>query len=258
MKICFIGNSHLGPLAVASQNTRPNSEDEKRKFYISRTYGTQLLKLVGEKQVSTLDMVKIDSKSVTDSTLFTDEWDHFVVVGFGFSVISMVESWKEYQPDALPFDLGGQLLTPELAESYNNYRVAQSQVSRLLTNLRSVTDKPITLVPAPLPAEWAATESGDRLEAFHAFQDASAEKYLLEKFQDQKARFVAQGIRIVDQPQETLSGAMWTKTSLCLGQPQTSDSKGFFERRDFYHMNKSFGKIMLDSIIDNLYEKQGN
>lgn len=258
MKICFIGNSHLGPLAVSSRDANAKTEFEKRAFYISRTYGTQVLKLVGETQVATLDMVKIDGKTIVDSTLFTEDWDHFVVMGFGFSVISMVESWKEYQPDALPIDLGGQLLTPEVATSYNNYRVAQSQASRLLATLRKITDKPITLVPAPLPAEWAATESGERLEAFHAFKDNNAERYLLDNFAKQKARFAAQGIDVISQPQESISGSMWTKTSLCLGQPGVSDPKGFFERRDFYHMNKFFGNIMLKSVIDHLYEKQGS
>lgn len=257
MKICFIGNSHLAPLAVTSPGVETKFSNEERKFYISRTYGKHILKLIGANEVATLDMVKIDGDASSDSTIFTEEWDHFVVLGLGFSVVSMVENWKEYQPDSLSVDLGGQLLTPEVSAPFINHSVAQSQAARLISILRRVTDKPVTLVPAPLPAEWAATESGDRLEAFHAFKDAEAKQYLLEKYEEQKARFAANGIQVIDQPEETRSDSMWTKTSLCLGQPDASDDKGFFERRDFYHMNKSFGKMMLTRIISELYEKQG-
>ncbi|MFC9935945.1 hypothetical protein [Glutamicibacter sp. NPDC127525] len=257
MKICFIGNSHLAPLAVTSHGVKPESSTEERKFYISRTYGNQPLKIVGTKDVATLDMVKIEATSTSESTVFAEDWDHFVVLGFGFSVVSMIESWKEYQPDDLPFDLGGQLLTPEVSISYTNHRIAQSQASRLISILRRVTDKPVTLVPAPLPAEWAGTESGERLEAFHAFNDNQAERYLLENYESQKNRFIANGIRVIEQPEESKRGSMWTKTSLCLGQPDAPDERGFFKRRDFYHMNKTFGKMMLSRIISELYEQQG-
>lgn len=257
MKICFIGNSHLGPLAVTSSGVAPKFANEERKFYISRTYGNQLLKLVGANDVASLDMVKIDGANNSDSTIFTEEWDQFVVLGFGFSVVSMIESWKEYQPDDLPFDLGGQLLTPQVSNSYMNHRVAHSQASRLISILKRITDKPVTLVPAPLPAEWAGTETGERLKAFHAFKDDSAQRYLIEQYEIQKERFVASGIQVIDQPSETKNGSMWTKTSLCLGQPGTLDERGFFERRDFYHMNKTFGKMMLSRIISELYEQQG-
>jgi len=242
MKICFIGNSHLAPLAVTAHGVEPKFPNEQRKFYISRTYGKQPLKLVGANDVAILDMVKIEGEEASESTIFTEDWDHFVVLGFGFSAVSLIEGWKEYQPDVLPIDLGGQLLTPEVSASYTNHIIAQSQASRLITILRRVTDKPITLVPAPLPAEWAGTESGERLEAFHTFTDNLSEQYLIENYEAQKDRFISNGIRVVDQPEETKSGSIWTKTTFCLGQPDGPDERGFFERRDFYHMNKTFGK----------------
>ncbi|WP_418909112.1 hypothetical protein [Glutamicibacter endophyticus] len=253
MRICFIGNSHLGPLAVSSQDIKAVHDADKRKFYISRTYGTQRLKVVGLNKVSILDMVKIDADSATKSTIFTEDYDQFVIVGFGFSLISIVESWREYQPDDLPAYLGGQLMTKEVAKSYNNYCLAKSQASRLLAELRAVTDKPITLVPAPLPAKWAAEESGERLETFHLFRGAEPARYVHDVFMKQQDRFRAEGIRIVSQPLETIDELIWTKSTLCLGQPGIDDPRGFFEKRDFYHMNKKFGNLMLQEVLDALY-----
>lgn len=256
MKICFIGNSHLGPLAASSLAMESETNTEKRAFFISRTYGQQPLRIVGDSEVAVLDMVNLDIRSGADSVIFTEEWDHFVIVGFGFSLIAMVESWKDYQPDEFPADLGGQLLTPDLTAEYNDYVVDNTQAGRLISKLREVTNKPISLVPAPLPAEWARTESGERLEAFHSFADESAESFVLRSFAQQKQRFLAKGVGVMTQPNDTVAGSMWTQTEYCLGQPGVEDPKEFFNRRDFYHMNKKFGERLLTSILDQLHEHQ--
>ncbi|BCW85363.1 hypothetical protein NicSoilE8_30360 [Arthrobacter sp. NicSoilE8] len=244
MKISLIGNSHLGPIAAAaSGDTR-----HETGHYISRTYGKLPLKIISKNSAVVVPEIRIEDQPHVQSVLNIDDWDAFVVVGCGYSVVRLVENWSEYQPDALPAEIGQYLVPEDLYPGYENEVMDTTQAVRIAVQLQSVTDKPIYLVPAPLPAEWVLRREGGRFESFHPFSDPQCRDYLLGRVSDQLRRLEKRGIRPIVQPGSTIDSQIWTKTEFCLGQPNDTSEKSFYSRGDFYHMNKDFGSVAWDHI----------
>lgn len=244
MRICLVGNSHLGPIAAAASRDLENETGH----FISRTYGKVPLKIMGKNYATVVPEIRIEDKLQVSAILNVDDWDAFVVVGCGFSVVRLVEKWTVYQPEALTLDLGGYLVPDELYSAHENDIMDSSQASRILGQLKEATDKPVYLVPAPLPAEWAGKRDGPRFEPFRIFSDVANRKYLLNRMDFQLDRMISKGVAPIYQPESTSIDSLWTKTEFCLGQPDDTSEGSFYARGDFYHMNKAFGLIYWNEI----------
>lgn len=253
MKVCFIGNSHLGPIAAVSHTVAAEEPGTKIASFISRTYGTVPLKVIAEADAEVFPFVKIDVRTGADSVLSLDDWDAIVVVGFGFSLIRLVERWGHFQPDSLAADLGGHYLVQEFANDSDDECMDTTQAVRLIRRLREMTVKPIYLVPAPLPAEWAAERDGQSFEPFRKLREAGDEKRSLSAFDRQLRRLPGRRIKPVRQPASLTTGGMWTPSEFCLGRPEDNEEGSFYARGDFYHMNKEFGEIYLREILRTIH-----
>ncbi|MEE2528804.1 hypothetical protein V1639_07155 [Pseudarthrobacter sp. J75] len=218
--------------------------------YISRTYGALPLKVYSENDADVFSFVKIEDRPGVSSVLSLSDWDAFIVVGFGYSLVRLVEQWGAYQPDFLKADFGGHLLRADFASDYENHCMDTTQAVRLLHRLREMTSKPIYLVPAPLPAEWAAKRDGAKFDAWRAIHEAGDEAHAVAAYERQLRRLPGRRIKPIKQPQATISGTIWTRSEYALGQPNDAADDSFFARGDFYHMNKSFGEIALREIMN--------
>lgn len=244
MKIGLIGNSHLGPIAAAA--SRDSRHETGR--YISRTYGTLPLKLISKNTAEVVREIRIEDQPLVSSVLSVDDWDAFVVVGCGYSLVRLVENWTKFQPDVLPAKIGQYLVPEDLYPGYENAVMDTTQAVRIAGQLQNVTDKPVYLVPAPLPAEWVLGREGGRFKGFHPFANLQCRNYLLGRMSGQLNRLEAKGIKPIVQPDSTIQNHMWTRTEFCLGQPEDTSEKSFYTRGDFYHMNKDFGSVAWDHI----------
>ncbi len=249
MKICFIGNSHLGPIAAASHVVSSGIPGLEMVHYISRTYGALPLKMFSPTDVESFPYVKIENRQDVDSLINVDDWDAFVIVGFGFSLIRLVEKWVEFQPDSLGVDLGGHLLVPGFVDAYENECMDSTQAVRLMRRVRDMTGKPIYLVPAPFPAEWAGNREGEKFRPFRAIKASGEEPAAISAFERQLRRLPGRRIKPIKQPQSTVTDLMWTDEAFALGQPSERSETSFYARGDFYHMNKTFGEIYLREIV---------
>jgi hypothetical protein len=256
MRVCMIGNSHLGPIAKASARRMREVPGLRIGHFIDRTYGSVPLKLVGTSSAEVVGSIKIEDKPAVPSIVDIAEWDSFVVVGLGFSLIRLVEKWADFQPDALPPILGDHLLVPELAEGYDDAVMDSTKALTVIRVLRSMTDKPVSLLPAPLPAEWVASRSGERFEPFRLFSEEDHKRYVADQFERQLGRIRDLGVEVVRPPQETVIDRIWTRDAFCLGNPSMGDENSFYARGDFYHMNEEYGEyvsqeIFRDSVVAN-------
>ncbi|OFI39654.1 hypothetical protein BIU82_00900 [Arthrobacter sp. SW1] len=236
-------------MAAVSGAVASSLPDTEVANYISRTYGTVPLKVISESDAEVFPFVKIDGKSGAGSILSLDDWDAIVVVGFGFSLIRLVERWGQFQPDSLNADLGGHYLVPEFSDGNDNECIDSSQAVRLLRRLREMTAKPIYLVPAPLPAEWAAVREGDAFSSYRKLREAGDERRAVAAFDSQLRRLPGRRIKPIRQPQSLTRGGMWTPSEYCLGRPEDAAEGSFYARGDFYHMNKEFGEVYLREIL---------
>lgn len=252
MKICYVGNSHLGPLATANRTFNNKIDDYVAGHFIARTYGKTPLKVAGKGDTVSFPQFLLADNPNVKTVVFAEDWDFLMVVGLGFSLIRLIESWRKYQPDVLSDTFGEHLLTSDLSASHDDYVMDDTQATRLISSLSEITDKPIGLVPAPFPAEWASTESSERLSTFHEFISEENREYALSAYQRQVERVESRGVRVFSQPPATITEEMWTKKDYCLGQQGDHDPKGFFARGDFYHMNQDYGAQVTQDIVGQL------
>lgn len=250
MRICLVGNSHLGPIAAAASRDRGSDTGH----FISRTYGKVPLKIFGKNHAAVIPEIRIEDKPHVPASINVDDWDAFVVVGCGFSVVRLVEKWTAYQPEALSVELGQYLVPDELYSAYENDIMDSSQAFRIIRQFNEVTDKPVYIVPAPLPAEWAMEREGQRFVPFRKFSDDASRDYLMRRMDFQLARMVENGVTPISQPESTRTGSLWTKTEFCLGQPGDTSEESFYARGDFYHMNKSFGEVYWEEIRRRIHQ----
>lgn len=238
----MIGNSHLGPVAQASARRILESPGLLIGHYIDRTYGKVPLRLVGDATFSDMPSILIEESSDISSAVDIAKWDKFVVVGLGFSVIRLVEHWTVFQPDALPFTVGEHLLVPDLVDGYNDAVMDSTKAMNLIRGLRSMTTKPISLVPAPLPAAWVQSRLGERFDPFHTFRNSNSRAYLVDQFENQVNRVRALDVDVLAPPEDAIIDQIWTKNEFCLGEPSNTYADSFYSRGDFYHMNREYGE----------------
>ncbi|XAS65990.1 hypothetical protein V3C33_10720 [Micrococcaceae bacterium Sec5.7] len=217
--------------------------------YIDRTYGKVPLKLVGRASAGAMASFLIEEGDNISSMVAVEDWDAFVVVGLGFSLVRLVEKWTSFQPDCLSEPVGEHLLVPELVDGYDNAGMDTTKALALIRKLRTLTDKPISLVPGPLPAAWVLNRSGGRFDSFQPFAGYRNRAFLLAQFEKQVNRVRAMGVDVVNPPEETVIDDMWTRTEFCLGQPSDPSPDSFYAKGDFYHMNREYGDLVSRSIM---------
>jgi hypothetical protein len=249
MRVCLIGNSHLGPIAAASAHRMREIPELRIGHYIDRTYGKVPLKMVSQTGAETLTSFRVEEGDNISSTVSVEEWDAFAVVGLGFSLIRLVERWTTFQPDRLPASIGKHLLVPDLVDGYDDASMDTTRALGLISKLRALTDKPISLVPGPLPASWVLNRDGGRFDSFHPFSEHRNRAFLLAQYEKQINRVREMGVRVITPPEDTVIDEMWTRTEFCLGQPSDHSPDSFYAKGDFYHMNRDYGDLVSRSIM---------
>lgn len=254
MRICLIGNSHLGPVAAASSRRMQEAPQMRLGHYIDRTYGKVPIHLTAQDRVETMSSFRLEEGMNISTTVSVPDWDAFVVVGLGFSLIRLVEKWSIFQPDYLSARMGTHLLVPELVDGYDNESMDSTKALDLIGKLRSLTDKPISLVPGPMPAAWVTKRTGGRFDSFLPFVDPRNRAFLLLQFEKQIERLQAKSVRVIRPPADALIDGMWTRNELCLGQPSDASPGSFYARGDFYHMNRMYGDMVSKEIVRSLHD----
>ncbi|GHD11606.1 hypothetical protein [Zhihengliuella salsuginis] len=253
MKIALIGNSHLGPIAPELAGlTRTDAYDVNATYFISRTYGQQQLKIVSGTHADIVEDVQLDVDNGVPDVLDTRVYDRFYVCGFQFSLIHLIEAVQLYQPESMSLDLAPQLLADSDFDDYVDHTFTTTTARSILDRLRAHTTADIVLVPAPHPARWVASDTRERSLAYGLLsENESAREFLLSQYQRQTKRISESGFLVAEQPIDTITDCWFTRDEYSLGDPNGS-TRAFYERGDFYHMNRSYGNVYARQILNEL------
>lgn len=249
MRICFIGNSHLGHAGRAVRSLlreRPHEAD----LFIERSYGTAPLTLRRDDEVHHLDRIPVDPKGGVEVDVA--DYDAFVVVGLMFSLVRQVEACVEFQRDTYRGPRPGQIVSEPMYQHFLDGLYDATKAVLVLDLLQRLTDRPVWLVPQPLPLSWVRHRTGERFEVFGDLHAAGEAERTLQDFRRQVARVRERGVAVLDQPASTVVDRMFTRDEFGLADPADESETSFYRRGDFYHMNAQYGREQMTALFQAL------
>jgi len=249
MRICFIGNSHLGHAGRAVRSLLRGTGHEADLF-VERSYGTEPLTVRGADREQRLPRIPLDPRGNT--VVDMEAYDAFVVVGLMFALIRQVERSVEFQRDSYRGPRPGQIASEEMYQHYLDALFDATKATQVLDTLTAATDRPVWLVPQPLPLSWVRDRPGERFEVFGSLWQAGEADRTLGDFDRQVRRVEERGINVLRQPESTVVDRMFTHDRFGLADPADTSEKSFYTRGDFYHMNVDYGREVMGALLDGL------
>jgi hypothetical protein len=228
MKICVMGNSHVGSLKRGWDEVRTNYREHEITFFAQRSDGLEGLiaqngKLIpnNEKLASALEFTSGGKKEIEPK-----EYDVFVIYGAGVNINWVVEN---------------HFYSNAVIESSLNDLVTNTLSFHLLQRLRALTNKPVFIGHLPL------------VPAVEVLSDTRPSDYIARVERINEIAYRPLGAELVRQPLSTIVNGNKThpdfsKGSKALAVGDSGDNVSHPES-DSDHMNDKFGEIWLREFL---------
>jgi len=228
MKICVIGNSHVGAIKLAWNVLAERYNNYSLTFFACG--GTGLNKLVVEhgKFVASDSRLKkrIGYTSGGVYEIDPDCYDVFLLYGMGFSLTA--------------FDDDVAFYSQAVKEAARRDRLERSLSYSVFKKLKAITDKPIFIAQNPYPSQ--AISKGKAISGENKLEEVNWHRLF---FKD-RASFV-------EQPAETVYHGAYTKLEFSKGSRKLetgdSDDNELHLSDDFVHMNIDYGRVWLERFL---------
>jgi hypothetical protein len=155
IKVCLIGDSHLGVLQTATVDTAIRQSHEL-VFFACHVQFVSALVLAGRKLISTDAELteKLQQFSGGLDHIDVDAYDEFVIIGHGFDIKQLVGRYSRFVADSMPGGANGNYLLSDACYLSMGEQACQAlQAFRLTAAIRSVCDKPVTVISGPNPSQ---------------------------------------------------------------------------------------------------------
>jgi hypothetical protein len=242
MRVCIVGDSHIGALQLGWRALRDEFPGiEVTMFGAPRDLFAELAVSGGRLVPSGDQLREYFVRTSGGKTEIADDYDHYLVCGLNWAVRLLLPSIGKYRCE-------DQVVDRRIPMSNDSYgRLVRDLLrdfiaTEILVKLRQITDRPIDMIPAPMPSEAIPAqifarvrESGDagRIAAHFLSAASSVAK-------DAGAGFL-------EQPAETLSNPIQTLLGYSRGSIRTF--KGNLDiahgNADYQHMNAAYGALVL-------------
>ncbi|MDO5617805.1 hypothetical protein [Kocuria sp.] len=244
MKIEFIGNSHLGTIAPAI-TTYQREIDHDVEYYISRTYGSVPLGVVGDSAGAVLPSIKLESEARFGHVADLRQADVLALVGLRFSAVQMVDLWKHYHPVGAQGSYASPTVGPSIWDAYVDAAFDDTEAVRIIKALPASQRTRVVLIPQPAPAAWVAEVGDPRFRLYHRLVKTGDWDRVRTDYQRQLTRLSEFDVEVYEQPQSTITDQGFTRSELAMGNPADTSESSFYTRGDFYHMNKEFSQRLV-------------
>lgn len=247
-RLCVIGDSHLAAMHLGWNLIKDEHPEIEATFFGSPSDAFADLRvengaLVPDSEAA-LKHVKFTSGGETE--IRADRYDVFAVVALGFSISKIVAHlYKHYRCEEHRFHRGAsQFVSNACFNQALTGMVHDSLALTITRKLRSISDRPILVVPQALPSNAACQKP---------FWDNMTKKgdyaLIARSFDEVKSNLRAEGQRILEQPEETKNGDLFTKDEYRKGSLRLhGEYKVNHPDNDFSHMNPAFGALSMEMI----------
>jgi hypothetical protein len=241
-RICILGDSHIGALKLALNESKDSHFDDLVDIYGTRETTWNAVYVSDGKLVS-------DDPSVREMFQFTggqesidlSQYQSFCIVG-GVStrIVRRLSRTIATHSMNLPQRL---LVSRGMFVSLLETRLRDSMAVRLMQMLASVTDKPIYRLASPLISEAVLDRRMGRM--LQEIRNVGAEDEIMDTFDHACEKIFAGRTRLIPQPELTRSGRLFTKRNYCTGSKRLTIEDADHPEKDFEHMNAEYGLEVL-------------
>lgn len=231
MRICVVGNSHMGCLKQAWDSLAPHHPGIKAGFFGLPAGGLRALaaRPDGRLGVDDPDAQQMLSRIAGGAPdLDPAAWDGFVLTGLA---VNLRPQRVEYWPD--------RRLSAAVRTALVRARFAPTAMAHVLRLLRASRPCPVWLVPQPL----SRRRPGETIPELppHA---QSAEQALA----DLRLALEDETTRVVGQPTGSIIDGLWTDARYGEGAVgiASAQEKG---SEDFGHMNAAYGRLIWETLL---------
>ena len=183
------------------------------------------------------------------TSIWPANYDAVAIVGCDFGPLNVFRTYRRYHFNGLT-GRRKQALTRELFRRAVRISMDESAAVFLVNLIRTVCDKPILLLPTPMPAEngYADTEKTS-MEPWQAAVEAKDDAPLLAIYDELCQRMRRQGITVIAQPALTLATPMSTLQEYSDDSVRLrADEQMLHPENDYFHMNARYGALMWHEI----------
>lgn len=254
MRVCLIGNSHIGCLKLGWDDIRLRYPDVELTCF-GAVAGTIRELEVSEGCLVTSNETVLANFRLTsggETVIRPENYDVFLLSGLRLSVITALKLALEYRPDTIAGFDTDHVVSEELFELTLTQLYRQTAAAKIARTLRSVTDKRIVVIPQPMPSErfahrlrgeYAAMFRGSAGERIAALARAAAEAA------------IGDLAEIVWQPPSLIVHGAFTPHEYSEGSKRFISMTEHRED-DFKHMNAKFGAIVLSGVLNGLRRQE--
>lgn len=234
MRLCVVGNSHMGSLKLAWDDLAPARPDLTVGFFGLPAGGLRALAPEADGRLGVADPAHrrlLAQVTGGDPLLDPLAWDGFVLVGLAVNL-------RQADPALWP----DRRLSSALRAALVRARFAPTTMAHVLGLLRARTACPVWLVPQPA-ARRRPDEAAPVLPP-HAPTHAEALADFRLALEDGATRLVAQ-------PEDTLQDGFWTDARYGEGAVGLATATGARAKDagDHGHMNAAFGRRLWDLVL---------
>ncbi|MFK0003912.1 hypothetical protein [Paenarthrobacter sp. NPDC090522] len=247
MKICFIGDSHLGHIMPTWKERAASEPSAQASFHIERTYGTlPLTLLVDSEKVAEFT----DISCAYSAEVEVENYDAFIVFGMHYSFTALAKTHIDFRSARNRGNGDAYLLSDSAYSAMIEELYQFSKAKRVIDSLKAHTKKPIFYAQQPMPLEWVIKRSEKNLSFFEKIVASDDIKQLLESYEDSLNQLQFEGVRILRQPSQTLSMPGFTKSEFGLADINDTSPESPYSKGDYFHMNSSYGELVTNDILD--------
>jgi hypothetical protein len=262
MRICFVGNSHIGTAKFGWDAVAPEYPEVEASFFgaISNIFVNTAIeggRLVGKSEEARQSFMR--TSGGRDAVVF-EEYDLIVLLGPQFGLWLLLDLYDKYR-------WGGQHNTEGNYEPVSTgylreiakARLARSILIRYRDKIKgggNLSSPKVWIYPEPMPSQLVLTSSATQRAGFSASQLSALrqaakwqdEASLSNAFSDACVGFSSSEDVVFEQPPHTLDRDIFTRQEY--SKRSVIPGSQAVRKVDFVHTNAKFGELMVRQILD--------
>lgn len=246
--VCLIGNSHLAALALGWRQVADRYPGVSMTFFGSPAGTLRGLRAEDGRLVPGTPKLRETLAAISGGidVIDTAAYDEFWLVGMGFGSQRMMavyeKSWAEdQQPDPHRAPVSTELFRTAVLAN-----LTSSLAMELHRRLRSITDKPIRIMPEPMLSAAVLDTPDERFDAWRLAATRGEEPSLAAMWRDALAELRQDGGVAAEQPAATLASQLFSDPRFGKGSIRlTTALQTAHTDDDYAHMNADYGAMVL-------------
>lgn len=255
----MIGDSHIAAIKLGWQGAQDAFTSFEPVFFGANGQSLKSLRIEGRGLVADKQPLRKKLRMTSGSTdrIDVDGYDAFILFSLGFGIRPLVNLYRDYRHAGHRDQRGSvTMVSTDCFNATAHDLLADATAFDIHRKLRLLTDRPVILSQQPSPSDAVAARRGgflSRLRRRAAKRDVWRDlsnngdgAALAALLGELRAAFQAKELTILDQPDATKSGALYTKSfysrdSVRLG----NDLSEKHDDTDYFHMNARYGAEVL-------------